>query len=138
LSESTIKVRNAHQALIVAVSYLKGHSAVNAPPEVATWQEKTLYAPGIEDYAVTSKLFTYGDWMVEIYQGVAPVSNTVYQVTIFNPEIRASWKGRVRADGTVIEISPLIELPETESSKIAEEFTRKTRVPPPRPGGYGH
>ena len=69
-------------------STCESRQSQSLPAAGNNWQEKTLYATGVEDYAVTSKLFMFGDWMVEVYQGIAPVSSTVYQITVFNPELK--------------------------------------------------
>ena len=80
-----VKVRNASQAVEAALAYLREQAGQSIPAAGSKWQEKTLYATGVEDYAITSKLFISGDWMVEVYQGIAPVSSTIYQITVFNP-----------------------------------------------------
>ena len=76
--------------------------------------------------------------MIEIFQGVAPLSSTVYQITVFSAKLHWYWKGSVKVDGGVTEVSAFRLLPEEESQKMAEELLRKSQVPPPRPGGYGH
>ncbi len=133
-----IKVRNAAQAIDVALAYLRKQNIPDVPDAGLNWQERTLYSAGIEDYAITSKLFTAGDWAVEVYQGVAPVSSTVYQLAVFNTRLRRYWKGNVQADGKLTEVNPPKTLSEEESRKVSEEISRKTKIPPPRPGGYGH
>jgi hypothetical protein len=138
MSPPSIKVRNAAQAVDTALSYLREREAQNAPNAGIKWQEKTIYSTGIQDYAVTSRLFTAGDWAVEVFQGVAPLSSTVYQVTVFSAGLRRYWKGSVRADGGVSEVSAFRLLSQEESRKMAEELSKKIQVPPPKPGGYGH
>jgi len=76
--------------------------------------------------------------MIEVYQGVAPLSRTVYQVTVFNSGDRYYWKGSIKADGSITETNTLTQLSEEENSKIAGEFARKARIPPRLPGSYGH
>jgi hypothetical protein len=133
-----IKVRNAAQALDLIFSYLRQQNVSNIPETGRVWQERKLYSPGIEDYAVTSKLCAAGAWLIEIYQGVAPISRTVYKVTIFNSEIRCYWQGSVQADGTLTSISPVKQLSEKEALEIAAGISRKLEIPAPRPGTYGH
>jgi hypothetical protein len=133
-----VKVRNVSQAVESALAYLREQAGQSTPAAGSNWREKTLYATGVEDYAVTSKLFMFGDWMVEVYQGIAPVSSTIYQITVFNPGQRLYWKGSIKADGTIREESPLTTLSEEGGRKLAEELTKKINVPPPKPGGYGH
>jgi len=133
-----VKVRNAAQAIDTALSYLRKQQVAALPDENTKWQEKTIYSTEPQDYGITSKLFTTDDWLVEVFQGVAPLSNTVYRITLFSVRSNYYWKGSVRADGDVTEASAFRLLPEEESQKITEEFSRKSEVPPPRPGGYGH
>jgi hypothetical protein len=135
---STIKVRNAVQAMNSALVYLRQHHAQNVPDQDTAWQERTLYAAGVEDYAITSRLFTADDWLIEVFQGVAPLARTIYQVTVFSPKYRCYWQGSVKADGEVTEAIAFKLLPEEESTQISEEFVRKCQVPRPRAGGYGH
>jgi len=133
-----IKVRNASQARDVAFSYLRTQTDQNVPDRGLKWQERPLYSSGPEDLAITSKLFTADDWVAEAYQGVAPISATVFQVTIFNSRLRWYWKGNIKADGSLIEVSPLKSLSEDESLKMTEELSRRIDIPPTGPGGYGH
>ena len=134
----SVKVRNAVQAIGAVLSYLRDNSIENTPIADTKWQEKILYSPGPPDFAITSKLFTSGDWQIEVSQGVAPLNRTVYQVILFNARIHLYWKGSVKADGTITEDSPFKQLSEEESQQITKEFLRKSQVPPPAPGGYGH
>ncbi len=133
-----VKVRNAAQALNAALSYLRKQQAPKAPDTNTKWQENTLYSTERQDYAITSKLFTSDDWLIEVYQGVAPLSSTIYQITVFNANLHWYWKGNVKADGGIIEEKAFRLLSEEESQKMAEEFLSKSQVPPPTPGGYGH
>ena len=133
-----VKVRNASQALEFALAYLREQAGQSTPAAGSNWREKTLYATGVEDYAITSRLFISGEWMVEVFQGVAPVSSTIYQITVFNPGLRLFWKGSIKADGTILEDSPLKTLSVEGGRKLGEEMTKKINVPPPKPGGYGH
>lgn len=138
MSEPPLKVRNATQAVNESFSHLRRKKAQDNPDVNIKWQEKTLYSTEIQDYAITGRLFISDDWLIEVYQGVAPLSSTVYHVTVFSPKLHRYWKGSVRADGIVTEESAFRLLSEEESQKIGEEFTKKTQVPAPKPGGYGH
>jgi hypothetical protein len=133
-----IKVKNAAQAFSFVLTYLRRQEVPNIPDDGSQWQERRLYSPGIEDYAVTSKLFTVGGWTVEIYQGVAPLSKTLYRATVFNSENHWYWQGNVQADGAINSLSPLKQLSEKEALEIAAGLSRKLEIPAPRPGGYGH
>ena len=133
-----MKVRNAAQAIDTALSYLRKQQVPAVPAENTKWQEKTIYSTEPEDYGITSKLLTSDDWLIEVFQGVAPLSNTVYRITLFSTRLNYYWQGSVRADGSITEAKAFRLLPEEESRRIAAEFSRKSEMPPPRPGGYGH
>jgi hypothetical protein len=135
---SPVKVRNATQAIEAVLSYLREQHVPEFPDKDIKWQEKTIYSTEPMDYAITSKLYTSDDWLIEVFQGVAPVSRTVYQITVFNSRLRCYWQGSVSADGGISEDNAYGLLTEVESQKLAEEFLKKSQVPPPRPGGYGH
>jgi hypothetical protein len=133
-----VKVRNASQAAGAALAYLKERGGQTTPAAGDKWQEKTLYATGVEDYAITSKLFTSGDWKIEVYQGIAPIAKTIYQVTVFNPVLGRYWKGDVKADGGIQEVGPMTTLSEERTRKLTEELAKRVNVPPRKQGGYGH
>jgi len=133
-----IKVKNALQALTVLFSYLCEQDVPGVPEAGVNWQERRLYSRDIEDYIVTSKLFISNSWMVEVYQGVAPLSKTVYRITVFNTESHWYWQGSVQADGTLTGINPPKQLSEKESREITAGISRKLEIPAPRPGSYGH
>ena len=135
---SSVKVRNAAQAIEAVLSYLRKQQVTEFPNKDIKWQEKTIYSTESMDYAITSKLYTSDDWLIEVFQGVAPVSRTVYQITVSNSRLRCYWQGSVRADGGILEENAYRLLSEEESQKMAEEFLNKSQIPPPRPGGYGH
>jgi hypothetical protein len=133
-----MEVRNAAQAVRAALDHFQVKSLPHGPSPGTAWQEKTLYAEGNMDYAVTGRLFSSSDWKIEVTQDVAPLSRTVYLVTVFNTLSGWYWQGSIKADGSISEIRYWQLLPETESRIIEAELTRKSRIPPPRPGGYGH
>jgi hypothetical protein len=135
---SPVKVRNAAQAIEAVLSYLRKQQVTEFPNKDIKWQEKTIYSTESMDYAITSKLYTSDDWLIEVFQGVAPVSRTVYQITVFNSRLRCYWQGSVTANGGISGDNAYRLLSEEESQKLAEDFLRKSQVPPPRPGGYGH
>jgi hypothetical protein len=133
-----IAVRNSAQAVKAVLSYMRERKIENAPAVETKWQETTLYSPGPEDMAVTGKLFTADDWIIEVSQNVAPLSRTVYRVTVFNTGLHSYWKGGVRADNGLVEVNNFGSLSEEESRQAEEEFVAKSKIPPPKPGGYGH
>ena len=133
-----VKVRNMFQAVEIALAFLRERSDKSIPAVGNKWREKTLYATGVEDYAITSKLFTDGDWMIEVYQGTAPISKTIYQITVFNALLGCYWKGDIKADGSIQEVSPMTTLSKKKAHKLTEELVKRINMPPPKPGGYGH
>ena len=135
---SSVKVRNAAQAIEAVLSHLRKQQVSEVPVANTRWQEKTIYSTEPMDYAITSKFYISDDWLIEVFQGVAPVSRTVYQITVFNSRLNCYWQGSVKADGNISEDNTYRLLSEEESQKLAEEFLKKGQVPPPRPGGYGH
>jgi hypothetical protein len=136
---SPLKVRNAAQAVETALAYLRQKSVGGLPAENPQWKEQTLYVSARhEDLAVTSKLYTADGWSVEVYHGVAPLSKTVYEITMYNSKLHGHWKGQIKAEGMVMELQEFSQLSIEESHKIEEDFSRKAHIPPPKPGGYGH
>ena len=135
---SSIKVRNAIQAIDTALTLLRKQKIPKVPDKNTKWQEKAIYSTEPQDYAITRRLFTSDNWSIEVYQGVAPLSSTIYQVTIFSEKFDCYWKGNVKADGSIEEVIAFKLLSEEENRDIAEDFLRKSRIPPHRPGGYGH
>ncbi len=133
----TIEVKNATEAVAACFSYLKKHYAQFRPDAAMKIQEKTIYSGGPVDLVTTSKQFASDSWSIEVSQSFAPLRNIVYQVTVFNPNLGWYWEGSVKADGSVTEITEFKQLSEEEKQRTAEEFTRKSRIPPPQ-GGYGH
>jgi hypothetical protein len=132
-----LKVKNASEALRVAISHLQEYNAQDAPEPGIKWQEKTIYSGGPVDLATTSKQYTSDSWWIEVAQELAPLRNTVYQVTVFGPKTGWYWKGSIKADGTVTEASALRRMTEEEKQKTTEEFLKRSLIPPPQ-GGYGH
>ena len=133
-----ISVRNAAQAVKEVLSYMRDRKIENAPAADTKWHERTIYSPGIQDMAVTSRLFSANDWTIEVSQSVAPLSRTVYQVIVFNAKLQSYWKGSVRADSGMVEVNAFGSLSAEESRQAEEEFIAKGMIPPPKPGGYGH
>jgi len=138
MSLPSLRVRNTSQAVNEVLFHLRRNGIWNIPDADAKWQEKTLYSTGIQDYAITGRLFISDEWLIEVYQAVAPLSRTIYQTAVFNAKLRRYWKGSVMADGSITETEAFKLLSEGESQTIAEELNRKIQIPAPKPGGYGH
>ena len=133
-----LKIKNTAQTVEIVVSHLQTRGPQKAPQAGLQWQERTIYSAGPLDCAVSSKLFSADDWTLEVYQGVAPLINTVYQIALFNTKSRLFWKGSVKADGSLNEETPLKLLSEEEGRRKSEELNKRSQVPAPKPGGYGH
>jgi hypothetical protein len=136
-SDETLKVRNAAEAVNASVVYLNEHYTQKAPAADIQWRERTIFSGGPVDLVTTAKQFISDAWSIEVTEGFAPLKDIVYQVTVFSPKLGWYWKGSIKADGSVQEESSLQQLSEEEKQKTAEEFLRKSRIPPPQ-GGYGH
>jgi len=135
--DDILKIKNAADAMAASMVYLRGRNPSNSPGPDIQWQEKTVFSGGQVDMVTTSKQFTSGNWIIDISQGLAPLRNTVYQVTVFCSTEGWYWKGSIKADGTVKEEVALRQLSGEEKQKIAEELSGKGRNPAPI-GGYGH
>ena len=136
-SDEMMKVRNAAEAVDACIAYLQKNYGAKAPAASIQWRAQTIFSGGPVDLATTSKQFTSDAWSIEVSEGLAPLRNIVYQVTVFSPTLKLFWKGSVKADGSVKEESSLKQLSEEEKQKMATEFLRKSQNPSPK-GGYGH
>jgi hypothetical protein len=132
-----LKVKNAFEAVTTAIFHLQGNKAQSVPEPGSKWQEKTIYSGGPVDLATTGKQYRSGSWWIEVTQELAPLRNTLYQVTVFDSKNGWYWKGSVKADGTVTEASVFRRMIEEEKEKTAEQFLKRSLIPPPQ-GGYGH
>jgi hypothetical protein len=135
-SFESLEIKNAREAMLASFRYLNEHYAEFSRDNAAKIQEKTIYSEGPVDLVTTSKQFQTGGWSIEVSQSFAPLRNIVYQVTVFNPKLGWHWKGLIKADGRIMEKNRFRKLSEEEREKTAEEFLRKSKIPPPR-GGYG-
>jgi hypothetical protein len=86
--QSPVKIRNVAQAVDAVLSCLRTQKAPTITGADTKWQEKTIYSGEPQDYAITGKLFTSDEWIIEVLQGVAPLSRTVYLISVFNPNSR--------------------------------------------------
>jgi hypothetical protein len=132
-----LKVKNALEAVTAAIFHLQENNAQNTPESESKWQEKTIYSGGPVDLATTARQYRSDSWWIEVTQELAPLRNTVYQVTVFGSKTSWYWKGSVKADGTVTDASAFRRMTEEEKEKTAELFLKRSLIPPPQ-GGYGH
>ena len=136
LSFEPLEIKNAREAMLASFLYLSEHYSEFGRDTAANIQERTIYSEGPVDLVTTSKQFQTDGWSVEVSQSFAPLSKIVYQVTVFNPKLGWYWEGFIKADGSVTEENKFRRLSEEGRAKTAEEFLRKSKIPPPQ-GGYG-
>ena len=117
------------------MAFLRERSDQSIPAVGNQWQEKTLYATRCGRLCYHEQTFHRGDWMIEVYQGTAPISKTIYQITVFNALLGCYWKGNIKADGSIQEVSPMTTLSKEKTLKLAEGLSKRINVPPPKPGG---
>jgi hypothetical protein len=135
--DDVLRVKSAAEAVEASLGYLREQYPQVVPAAGMRWREQTIFSGGPVDLVTTSKQFTSDTWSIEVSQTLAPLKNIVYQVELFHPGLGWHWKGRITADGNVREESAFRQLPEAERRKTAEEFIKRSRIPPPQ-GGYGH
>lgn len=125
-SESTDSeaVGDATEARDVALNHLRVHKDQDTPSEGAAWEEVDVTPPAL--IGAATKQFTYDSWIIRVSYPVVLPENTVYQATVLNTDLGWQWKGSVKADGTVTEVSGLKQMTKEESQRIAEEFLRSS------------
>ena len=113
-------VKDAAEARQVAIKYLQGKDIAEAPNLDTKWQESDETPPGLVGAA--SKYFTSGEWAVSISYPVVRPDLTVYRVVIISTKLGWHWKGEVKADGTLTEISAFQRMTKETSKEVAEVF----------------
>jgi hypothetical protein len=136
-SQDGLEVKNAADSVSAALAYLRNNQPQNAPDSNIKFVEKIVYSEGPIDLVTTGELFTSDAWTIEVTQGLVPLRNTLYTVTVFSPKSGWYWKGNVKPDGSVVEVNTFRQMSEEEKQKTAEEFLKNSQNPPPRVG-YGH
>ena len=119
-----LKVKNAAEAVDVVLSYLREREPQNSPAADTIWEERTVSPAGM--VGGTTKEFVSGDWTIKVSYAVLPLERTVYQVTVSSIKLGWHWKGSVKADGSVSEVSAFRQMSEEESRKAAEDFVRNS------------
>lgn len=115
------EVKDAAGARDAALVYLREHEAQDVPGAGTEWHE-TDVTPGL--IGAGTKEFNYDGWTVQVYSPVVAPQYIQYQVTITSVQGGWHWKGTVKPDGTVTEVSPLTQMSKEGSQAIAEEFVR--------------
>ena len=110
-------IQNAIEAKDAALTYLQTVNADMPSPD-ANWQETDTTTPGL--IGGVQKQYTTDEWTIGLAYNVVRLDQTEYHVVISSVQHNLHWEGKVKADGTVDEISPLNEMSEDESKKVAE------------------
>jgi len=124
VSESPLVIENAAQARDAALAYLRESDGENAPSAGIVWQEEDVTPP--EWVGAVFKEFTSDEWTIKVSYPVVLPENTIYEVTLTSIELGWHWKGSVKADGSVMELSAFQQMSEEESQRIAEDFVRNS------------
>jgi len=123
-SEPSLEVRSAAEAVDVALDYLRENDAQNAPSSDIVWQEEDVTP---QDWVGgVFKEFTSDEWTVKVSYPVVLPENTIYQVVVSSIKLGWHWKGDVKADGSLVEVSAFRQMSEEESKNMAEEFLRNS------------
>ena len=124
-----LKIRSAAEARDAALTYLRECEAQNVPSEDIVWQEEDVTPKDEAGHPVPGAVhieFTSDEWTIKVSYAVLPPERTVYQVVVSSIKLSWHWKGSVKADGSVTEVSPFRQMSKEESQKIAEEFLRNS------------
>jgi len=124
VSESGSEIEGAEEARDAALTYLQEHEPQNAPSTDIVWQEEDVTPPGWVGQVF--KEFTSDEWTIKVSYPVLLPENTIYQVVVSSIKLGWHWKGSVKADGSVTELSAFKQMSKEESQKIAEEFVRNS------------
>ena len=124
VSESGSEIEGAEEARDAALTYLQEHEPQNAPSTDIVWQEEDVTPPGWVGQVF--KEFTSDEWTIKVSYPVLLPENTIYQVVVSSIKLGWHWKGSVKADGSVTELSAFKQMSKEESQTIAEEFVRNS------------
>jgi len=126
---SDLEVTDAAEARDAALTFLGEKEPENAPGAGITWQEEDVTPRDKYGHPVPGAVhreFTSDEWTIKVSYAVLPPERTVYRVTINSIKLGWHWKGSIKADGTVTEISAFRQMSEEESQKLAEKFLRNS------------
>lgn len=121
---TVLKVSDATEARDVTLTYLRECEPQNAPGPEIIWQEESLTPPGL--VGGVTKGFTSDEWTIIVSYAVLPPERTVYHVVVSSIKLGWHWKGDVKADGSLVEVSAFRQMSEEESKNMAEEFLRNS------------
>jgi len=124
-----LEINNAAEARDAALAYLREHETQNAPDASITWQEEDITPEDESGHPIVGaahKEFSSDEWAIKVSYAVLPLERTVYQVVVSSIKLGWHWKGNVKADGSVTEVSPFRQMSQEESLKIAQEFLKNS------------
>ena len=130
--ESSLAIKGVAEARNAALAYLHEYEAQNAPNQGIEWQEVDITPAGIigsvQREFISEPLWSSlpAEWTVTVSYPVVPPENTVYEVVVASIKLGWHWKGTVKADGSVTEVSPFKQMSKEESQAIAEDFLRSS------------
>jgi len=128
-SESGSKIEGAKDARDAALNYLREHEPQDAPSAGIVWHEEDVTPKDKGGHPVPGavhKEFTSDEWTITVSYAVLPPERTVYQVTVSSIKLGWHWKGKVKADGNLTEVSTFRQMSEEESQNMAEEFLKNS------------
>ena len=124
-----LKVRDTAEARDTVLTYLREHESQNAPSAGIVWHEEDVTPKDKGGHPVPGGVhreFTSDEWTIKVFYAVLPPERTVYRITVSSIKLGWHWKGSVKADGSLTEVSAFRQMSEEESQKIAEDFLRSS------------
>jgi len=99
----SLAVNDAAEARDAALNYAQVNLGVDAVFSDVDWEKKDLTPPGFEEVATI--VYTSGEWVVTVSHLVVAPKDRVYEVVVANMRHGFKWKGAIKADGNVIDLS---------------------------------
>jgi len=119
-----LEVGDAAEARDTAIIYLQAHVGENAPAADIDWDTENITPPGLVGKGTTA--FTSDEWTITVSYPVVPPENAVYEVVVSSIKLGWHWKGIIKPDGNVTELSAFKQMSKEESQRTAEEFLRNS------------
>ena len=120
----SLKVKNADEALAAALEYLRTNVGEDAPAADIQWGTQDITPPDLVGVGIRE--FGSDEWHIIVSYPVLPPENTEYEIVMSSIKLGWHWKGSVKADGSVTELSVFQQMSKEGSQKIAEEFLRNS------------
>ena len=117
-------VRDAAGARDVAITYLQKQVGENAPATDIEWDEENITPPSLVGQETSA--FTSDEWTITVSYPVVLPENALYEVEVSSIKFVRHWKGIVKPDSSVTELSPFTQMSEEESRRIAKEFVKSS------------